>query len=606
MVNKRISDIWNRLTRKKASKKNFWIVTGLFAGGVIALSALLIATTIGTSNAVYSFAEGDPREFSLPLKLSSVDVGDYTVSFTLNLSAIHPEQFRIIPDDCLDALDINGEPVIDVGLPMCDFTNGKVFDLGHYLNGGENTVVARVRNNGGDVQFVMQTSWRDVLLLVPSILIPLLIVLYTVYVIMRRKPAPWVTTLCVLFLIASFVRVFYMLSTPYWVRGHDTDGHIEYIDYIQENVRLPKPDEGWEYWQPPLYYAMNAVWTGSAELMELSRGTTLFGVQVISLLLSIATLGIIVWAGLRLFPDPKERSITLPVFFSAIAFFPGLVFLSARINNDALSVPLAFLAVALLLEWWRSGSRWMWYAVMGTIGLHILTKNNGLLLLPVVYGCLLFKPGFTWKKKIMEGAIGLAIVLLVAGWFSVYRTMHNTGQDMIIGNTGTLNSGLLLTNDIKNYVTFNPVKMLEIPFNNPWDDAARRQNFWEYWFRSAFFGEFQFGDSRKLMASWILFWAMTVGVIGLYGFIATPKNRTLQYLPMLLLAILLSLGHAAFRFKYPYGSSQDFRYSLVVLLPFALCVALGVLYARSALTRKSMIVALQAFCTFCIAFLLYP
>lgn len=604
-MNKRISRIANWFKPKRTSTKNFWIVTAAFVLGMGTLVGLLSTTPLSMRESVYTTVDGTQKDFSMPLRLSSVDQGDYVVQFMLHLPAVHPHLFRIIPDDCLDSLEVNGQQITN-GLPLCDFTNGAVFDLSDRLHGGQNSVVARVRNNGGDVQFVMQTSWRDLLLLVPSILIPVIITLYAVYVFMRRKSAPWVNALTVLFLLACFVRVFYMLSTPYWVRGHDTDGHIEYIDYIQENVRLPKPDEGWEYWQPPLYYAVGAVWTGTADALNLNHSTALFGVQVISLLLSFATLGFIVLAGLKLFQDPKERAVALPVFFSAIAFIPGLVFLSARINNDALSVPLAFLAAFLLISWWQTGKRWTWYWVMAVIALHILTKNNGLLLLPVAYACLTFKRGYTWKKKLTEGLIGLAIVILVAGWFSVYRSMHKTGQDMIIGNTGTLNSGLILTNKLENYLIFNPVKMLEIPYNNPWDDNARRQHFWEYWFRSAFFGEFQFGDSRKLVASWILFTAMLTGLIGVWGFVRSVRSRFFEYLPMIFLGVLLSLGHAAFRFRYPYGSSQDFRYSLVVLLPFALSVALGVLYARSALTRKSMIIALQAFCTFCIAFLLCP
>src|SRR5262249_58342172 len=40
--------------------------------------------------------------------------------------------------------------------------------------------------------------------------------------------------------------------------GFDSVEHLKYITYIQEQHRLPLPTEGWEMYQPPLYYLMAA------------------------------------------------------------------------------------------------------------------------------------------------------------------------------------------------------------------------------------------------------------------------------------------------------------------------------------------------------------
>ena len=51
--------------------------------------------------------------------------------------------------------------------------------------------------------------------------------------------------------------------------GFDAKEHLEYISYIQEHRALPLPSEGWEMYQPPLYYLIAA---GSLTACKLSTG----------------------------------------------------------------------------------------------------------------------------------------------------------------------------------------------------------------------------------------------------------------------------------------------------------------------------------------------
>src|SRR6202008_4280788 len=41
-------------------------------------------------------------------------------------------------------------------------------------------------------------------------------------------------------------------------RGFDSKEHLNYISYIQQHRSLPLPTEGWEMYQPPLYYLIAA------------------------------------------------------------------------------------------------------------------------------------------------------------------------------------------------------------------------------------------------------------------------------------------------------------------------------------------------------------
>src|SRR5206468_142944 len=45
------------------------------------------------------------------------------------------------------------------------------------------------------------------------------------------------------------------------VMGFDSNFHLEYIDYIKTHWKLPLAKDGWQMYQPPLYYMISALLT---------------------------------------------------------------------------------------------------------------------------------------------------------------------------------------------------------------------------------------------------------------------------------------------------------------------------------------------------------
>lgn len=569
------------------------------------LVTLLFCARLSLASGTYAPVGGTLQPFDPPMILSSAPEGEIDISMKLRLGYFHPTHLRILADDCLDSLVINGVAITDPQIPFCDFTIGRSIDLSHVLQRGDNTVDARIRNFGGPALLQITTDWSDATRVVPLALFLGLIVTSSFFLLKRTAAPPWVAAACWVMLAGILLRGWYFSITPYWVRGHDTDGHIEYIEYLMTHLSLPAPNAGWEFWQPPLYYTLGALWMKGSSLLGLSRTQSLVSVQFASFLLSIVTLGIALWIGLLLFKK-RERAEGLPWLLAIFSFFPSLIFLSARINNDVLSIPLSFLAVALLLSWWQSPTRRTLLLASVIIGLTILTKSTGLLLVPFLIGCVVLRfPLRQWKTTATHLGLSLLSITLLSGWFSAYRTYTVPTQGYIIGNTDTLNSGLTVRNDFASLFTFHPVEILRIPFNNPWDDLTRRSNFWEYWFRSAMFGEFHFGDSRMLLASWLLLWWMLLSLVCVAGCAAGLRVRWQGTVPLLLLSLLLLAGHAAFRMKYPFGSSQDFRYSLLLLVPIAAFTARAILSLPTPASRRIAAFIAQLFCLFAAVFLLH-
>jgi hypothetical protein len=114
--------------------------------------------------------------------------------------------------------------------------------------------------------------------------------------------------------------------------GFDKRGHSDYIDYIQKHWTPPLPNQGWEMFQPPLYYGISAVTLSvfrlsvndAAGAMVLGWLTMLFGIMHIAL----------VFLSLRLlFPGQIGRQW---VGLILAAFLPMLLYLSHYVTNETL------------------------------------------------------------------------------------------------------------------------------------------------------------------------------------------------------------------------------------------------------------------------------
>jgi hypothetical protein len=60
-----------------------------------------------------------------------------------------------------------------------------------------------------------------------------------------------------------------VVETPPFLRQHDVEGHRD-IDHLSANLTLPAVQQGWETWQPPLYYIIAAAWRGAFSGIEQS------------------------------------------------------------------------------------------------------------------------------------------------------------------------------------------------------------------------------------------------------------------------------------------------------------------------------------------------
>ncbi len=379
----------------------------------------------------------------------------------------------------------------------------------------------------------------------------------------KERRAYWLGTVCV---AAVLLRFFYLQVTPYDVRGHDAPGHVDYVAYVADTLSLPPPDEGFEYYQPPLYYMLAAPFVWTARIANASDETRNFLIQVFSLGCSLVTFFIGIRIGKKFFAGAGEKT-SLYLYAAILAMTPSFVFFAARVNNDALFQTWAFLSFLLLLAWWKKPNANLWLAICTIIGLGLLTKTSMALMAFPCFLCLALQKKSDWKEKAVLVLGGVTVILLIAGWFHIPRALDDGSKKAVVGNYELLTN--FVENDVGNFLTFDPLAILAHPYNDPYGDDARRQEFWEYLYRSALYGEFHFGDDRRILALVMLLSSLLMMPFVLWNVIDDIRKRTYATLPVWTTFAFLMAGAALFRFVFPYSSSQDFRYSILLLPLFA-------------------------------------
>lgn len=363
------------------------------------------------------------------------------------------------------------------------------------------------------------------------------------------------------------LRILYALGTHYDVRAYDWDGHIEYVVYVLDHLRIPPVHGGWQFFQPPLYYFLSAAFAFSARMLGLGHVGVLHALRAEALFLSCIALGVGLWIAVMLFPRKEDRTERL-LFFGFLSTFPGIVFFASRITNDALIVLLSFAFFGFLVRWYQNLHTKDWIIASVFVALGILTKSNALAWLAILFGALLFaRLGF--YRKIKLGLLGLSVVMACSGWIFGYRFLIED-QDHLVGNIGSNNPELRIdTIATKNFFVIRPHEMLRSPWNSPWEDTYGRRYFWEHLLKSSIVGEWNFGetvhDQIRLILVLLLLFSLFAAGCALTDVILSPRRLA----PLWLTGIILPTSMMALVLKEPIGGFQDFRYIPLFIIPVA-------------------------------------
>jgi hypothetical protein len=225
--------------------------------------------------------------------------------------------------------------------------------------------------------------------------------------------------------------------------GMDVFEHMEYVVYVAENMRLPLATEGWQMFEPPLFYMLSA---GIYKLFlhYFSEETVWRILRILPVMCGIAQIELCYRALRHMYPEREDLQILGTVMGG---FLPMTLYVSQVVGTEPLAAFLSGVVVVMMLRLHRFlqlPSRGF-FVLMGVIlGLSVLAKITSVLLFPAV----IFSIAYTVHAKCrhQEKSTGvmlhhillvLGISVLVSGWYFV-RNWIEMGQIFVTSSQSEL------------------------------------------------------------------------------------------------------------------------------------------------------------------------
>jgi Flp pilus assembly protein TadD len=200
--------------------------------------------------------------------------------------------------------------------------------------------------------------------------------------------------------------------------GFDAAAHEAYIQFIQQKHALPMADDGWEMFQPPLYYLASALVLDGCGRSVGDEDAALF-LRAVNGVIGLLHCWVVLLCLRLLFPG------NLPVQAAGLlvaAFLPPHLYLSQYVTNEPLAGFLVTAAIYCCLRTLRADKAglWMSLGIGAALGAAMLTKVSVLLALPVfavvLSQRLAFRKGRAWRDWLWSVGAIVVVCLLVCGW----------------------------------------------------------------------------------------------------------------------------------------------------------------------------------------------
>ena len=375
----------------------------------------------------------------------------------------------------------------------------------------------------------------------------------------------------------------------YFKDSTDNFRHSSYIEWFYNNLSLPevKPEGLNQYYHPPLHHFLSAMWMRLMTTLGASYNCAVEGIQILTLFYSSACM--IIGAKILEFMKLKGMALILPL--AVICFHPTFIIMSGSVNNDMLSVVLAFGAIYATLVWYKKQSIKNIIVIALCIGGSMMTKLSGGLVAPavaLVFLVVLIKN--MNEKGTVKGFVSIlpqfgifALICVPLGLWWQIRTSILFGVPLTyVPSLSNDSSQFLGDYSFAERLFGLPVESIKNAFV-VWDSNGFDYNEYNLFlglFKTAVFGEFTLFNvasqntitgagnvfSHLLLISSVLLTAVaTWGVI--YSFVKKKYvvDLTLTVMFLLVGGVIL-INYVKFCFDFPFTCTQNFRYCVPVLL----------------------------------------
>jgi hypothetical protein len=387
--------------------------------------------------------------------------------------------------------------------------------------------------------------------------------------VLRRLRFDWV--IVALVLLGTVLHVDYLSYTSISERNYDGPSHVEYVQSIAQDHRLPEVFACGACGHPPLYYALAALWSK----VIVTGGWIPYerGLQWLSLLLFF---GFVVVA-LSIFRSCTSRPATLRLATAVVVFWPSSVINAVRVHNDALASLVMLAALYFIARWDRDGRSRDFHLALLSSALALLTKSSGYALATtlVLFAAVRAIAPELRRESLKRCAVAIVIVSSVAlGAVALRKSQHaSTVCQKVLGPACDGRYRPAVVDRPSRFVRFD-VRRFVLRMDTLPDDPEH-DYFLNRLAKSSLFGVMPLGDELAgprhqalSVAMSVLLLAMVVSCLIALPFLRGGALR--PYRVYLGGSLIMFAFLVAFRVRAPNEFHEDFRHIFPVLVPFCL------------------------------------
>lgn len=262
--------------------------------------------------------------------------------------------------------------------------------------------------------------------------IALAVFLMAAFLILLKVEKGVTENVIMLVIFAAFMlRIFYTTLTMALLYQNDITifhpdcfGHLGYVYRLYTDGKLPDvdPTTAYEFYQPPLHYAISAVYLkvlGLLRLLPTAREELEEILQVLPMIYSMITIVYIDKIGKQLKLSLEGRLVA--VCFAG--FLPYSVMLGAALNNDPLAIMLMIMSIYYTLKWYEKPDMKGILIMALCIGCAMMAKISSGLIAPAIAVMMLhraWKDRRQWKVYLKQFTCFGLLVFPLGLWYSIY------------------------------------------------------------------------------------------------------------------------------------------------------------------------------------------
>lgn len=263
--------------------------------------------------------------------------------------------------------------------------------------------------------------------------IALAVILTAAFLILLKVEKGVTENVIMLVIFAAFmVRILYVVLTTAGLYQNDVttfhpdcQGHLGYVYQLYANGKLPDidPTTAYEFYQPPLHYAVSAVFLKVIGFMGLFPSDRLAVEEILQVLPIIYSSLTIVF----IYKITKQMRLSLEARLAAVCFagfLPYSVMLGAALNNDPLAILLMTMCIYYTFKWYEKPGMKGILIMALCIGGAMMTKISAGLIAPAMAIMMLHR---AWRDRkqwtvYLRQFVCFGLIAFPLGlWHSIYN-----------------------------------------------------------------------------------------------------------------------------------------------------------------------------------------